>query len=206
MFFNLPNIISLTRVILAPLFIYLMLTNDVGYMILACFLFLVAAITDYIDGWYARKFGLITKWGQFFDPLADKILTTSAFIVFYIFDIMPLWMIIVIVFRDTITTILRIITWKRKKMINTSFSAKLKTSVQMIFIASILVLIFIKLTGVFDIFPETVDLIIYSKWVYYIMLFLTILTIWTLIDYFYSNKSLLNVIWSDFTKKKLANE
>lgn len=206
MFFNLPNIISLTRVILAPLFIYLMLTNDVGYMILACFLYLVAAITDYVDGWYARKFGLITKWGQFFDPLADKILTTSAFIVFYIFDIMPLWMIIVIVFRDAITTMLRIITWKRKKMINTSFSAKLKTSVQMIFIASILVLIFIKLTGVFDISPETVDLIIYSKWVYYIMLFLTILTIWTLIDYIYSNKSLLNVIWSDFTKKKLANE
>jgi len=206
MFFNLPNIISLTRVILAPLFIYLMLTNDVGYMILACFLYLVAAITDYVDGWYARKFGLITKWGQFFDPLADKILTTSAFIVFYIFDIMPLWMIIVIVFRDAITTMLRIITWKRKKMINTSFSAKLKTSVQMIFIASILVLIFIKLTGVFDISPETVDLIIYSKWGYYIMLFLTILTIWTLIDYIYSNKSLLNVIWSDFTKKKLANE
>ncbi len=206
MFFNLPNIISLTRVILAPLFIYLMLTNDVGYMILACFLYLVAAITDYIDGWYARKFGLITKWGQFFDPLADKILTTSAFIVFYIFDIMPLWMIIVIVFRDAITTMLRIITWKRKKMINTSFLAKLKTTVQMIFIASILVLIFIKLTGVFDIFPETVDLIIYSKWVYYFMLFLTILTIWTLIDYIYSNKSLLNVIWSDFTKKKLANE
>ena len=175
-------------------------------MILGCFLYLVAAITDYIDGWYARKFGLITKWGQFFDPLADKILTTSAFIVFYLFDIMPLWMLIIIVFRDALTTTIRIVTLKKKQMLETSYPAKFKTAVQMVFIAFILVMLFIKLTGVFDITEQTANAIIYSQWVYFLMLLLTLLTVWTLFDYIFKNKTVLSGIWSDFTKKKLANE
>ncbi len=206
MFFNLPNIISLVRVVISPLFIYLMLTQDSGYMILGCFLYLLAAITDYIDGWYARKFGMITKWGQFFDPLADKILTTSAFVVFVFFDIMPLWMLLVIVVRDGTVTLFRILANKHKKQLETSYPAKFKTAVQMVFIAFILVMIFIKLTGIFDITVKTADSIIYSQWVYFLMLLLTLLTIWTLIDYIFKNKLLLSVIWSDFTKKKLANE
>ena len=206
MFFNLPNIISMTRVIIAPLFIYLMLTDDPGYMILAFFVYLLAAISDYIDGWYARKFGMITKWGQFFDPLADKILTTSAFIVFYIFGIMPLWMVLVIVFRDIVTTLFRIAAISKKQILETSYPAKFKTSLQMVFIAFVLVLLFIKTTGVFDISSLAVDAIVFSKWVYFVMLLLTLLTVWTLIDYVFRNKSLLSKIWSDLTKKKLANE
>jgi CDP-diacylglycerol--glycerol-3-phosphate 3-phosphatidyltransferase len=183
-----------------------MLTQDSGYMILGCFLYLLAAITDYIDGWYARKFGMITKWGQFFDPLADKVLTTSAFVVFVIFGIMPLWMLLIIVGRDAIVTLFRIMANKRKMQLETSYPAKFKTAVQMVFIAFILVMIFIKLTGVFEISVQAANAIIYSKWIYYLMLLLTILTIWTLIDYIFKNKLLLSVIWSDFTKKKLANE
>jgi CDP-diacylglycerol--glycerol-3-phosphate 3-phosphatidyltransferase len=196
----------MTRVLIAPLFIVLMLTDDPGYIILGCFLYLLAAISDYIDGWYARKFGMITKWGQFFDPLADKILTTSAFIVFYIFDIIPLWMIAVIVLRDVVTTLFRIMAISKKSVLETSYPAKFKTSVQMVFIAFVLVFLFIKYTCVFDIMPETADKIIYSSWTYYTMLLLTLLTVWTLIDYIFRNKSLLSKIWSDFTKKKLANE
>ncbi len=196
----------MTRVVIAPFFIALMLTEDAGYIILGCFVYLLAAISDYIDGWYARKFGMITKWGQFFDPLADKILTTSAFIVFYIFNIIPLWMVAVIVLRDIVTTLFRIAAISKKSILETSYPAKFKTSLQMVFIAFVLVLIFIKYTGVFEILPATVDKIIYSSSMYYLMLLLTLLTVWTLIDYIFKNKSLLSKIWSDFTKKKLANE
>ena len=91
-------------------------------------------------------------------------------------------------------------------MLETSYPAKIKTAVQMVFIAFILVMLFIKLTGVFDITEQRANAIIYSQWVYFLMLLLTLLTVWTLFDYIFKNKTVLSGIWSDFTKKKLANE
>jgi len=206
MIFNLPNIISLSRVIIAPVFIWLMLSNDNGMIILGCFIYLLAAISDYIDGWYARTFGMMTKWGQFIDPLADKFLTGAALIVLVAYEIIPLWMTAVIIFRDFGTTVLRIAAFSSKENMSTSYPAKVKTALQMIFTGTILVLIFVKSTELFDISAEVIDGILYSDWVYFIMFLITILTIWTLFDYFFRNKSLLRQIWSRITKKKLANE
>lgn len=206
MFFNLPNIISFSRVVIAPLFILLMLSESSGYIVLGTFLFLLASISDYIDGWYARKYNLVTKWGKFFDPLADKILTTSAFIVFVYFEIMPLWMVLIIIVRDFGTTIIRILMFFFKKQMKTSILAKWKTAIQMIFISSVLCLIFVKYTEIFELNPLIVHRLIYSDITYYFAFLLTIFTLWTLLDYIFQNKSLFKSIWSSFTKKKLANE
>lgn len=206
MFFNLPNIISMSRVVVAPLFIMLMLSDSSGYIVLGTFLFLLASISDYIDGWYARKYDLVTKWGKFFDPLADKILTTSAFIVFVYFEIIPLWMVIIIILRDFGTTFIRILMFFFKKQMKTSVLAKWKTAIQMIYISLILCLIFVKNTEIFELNPLVIHRMIYSDFTYYFAFLLTIFTLWTLLDYIFQNKSTFRQIWSDFTKKKLANE
>ena len=102
-----PNQLSVLRILLTPLFLYLFLSENIVYKKLSLIVFFIAVSTDWIDGWHARKYGLISAFGIFIDPLADKILTSAAFAGFYILGIMPLWMVIVIVSRDIIITLLR---------------------------------------------------------------------------------------------------
>jgi CDP-diacylglycerol--glycerol-3-phosphate 3-phosphatidyltransferase len=79
---NLPNKLTVSRIILAPVFLALVLIEDIWAQALALLVFVVAALTDLYDGYLARKTGVVTGFGKFMDPLADKILTSSAFIAF----------------------------------------------------------------------------------------------------------------------------
>src|SRR6187455_1682946 len=81
---NFPNTLSLIRIILAPVFMVLFLSDSTWMIAASFFIFTIAALTDWYDGWYARRYGFKTRWGQFIDPLADKILTSAAFIAFYL--------------------------------------------------------------------------------------------------------------------------
>src|SRR6188472_3545632 len=119
-----PNQLSLLRIILAPVFLFLFLSEDPFSKKISLVVFFVAVLTDWYDGWHARKFGQVSKVGIFLDPLADKILTSCAFIGFYIIGIMPLWMVIVIVVRDITMTVLRSIQELKGKTMKTSFIAK----------------------------------------------------------------------------------
>jgi CDP-diacylglycerol--glycerol-3-phosphate 3-phosphatidyltransferase len=196
----------MSRVIIAPLFVMMMISGDDSYVILACFLYLLAAISDYIDGWYARKFNLETKWGKFFDPLADKVLTTACFIVFVFWDIMPVWMIVIFIFRDFVTSFMRIMGSVLDYDMATSNSAKIKTTVQMIFIGIILALIFVRSTGIFNLQAKEVNALIYSQFTVWLLFLLVLVSLYTLFEYLFFNKLLLSKIWCYFTKKKLANE
>ncbi len=96
---QLPNIITASRIVLTPLFIYLLMSGD-GVMVQASAgVFLVAAISDWYDGWYARKYNAMSSFGRFFDPLADKVLIGAAFFAFAFLDILSLWMVLAIVGR-----------------------------------------------------------------------------------------------------------
>jgi CDP-diacylglycerol--glycerol-3-phosphate 3-phosphatidyltransferase len=183
-----------------------MLNKDRDSIIMAYILFLVAALSDFIDGWYARKFNVETSLGRFFDPLADKILTTSAFLLFVYLDVIPTWMFLVIIIRDFTTTIMRVYGDYVKIHMKTPFQAKLKTAVQMIFVILILTLILIKSTGLFGFNPDKINNFLYSGFTYYFMLLLTIFTFWTLLEYIFQNKSLIIHFWSGITKKKFVNE
>ena len=79
---TLPNIITISRAVLAPIFMALLLVGGRVPTVLAVLVFIIAAITDYLDGWLARKYGQSSAWGTLIDPLADKVLTTAAFIAF----------------------------------------------------------------------------------------------------------------------------
>jgi len=165
---------------------------------IACVIYLVAAITDTLDGWAARRFGVVTRWGEFLDPLADKVLTLFAFVSFVAMGIMPLWMLIIFLVRDTISTTLRVIAIKQGSPVETSISAKVKTTIQMFFIGYVLSLIFLK--NNFEIFnPVTIDRVIYSKFTFYAVLLVTLMALYSVFGYIKKYKSLF--LAKNFIKK-----
>jgi CDP-diacylglycerol---glycerol-3-phosphate 3-phosphatidyltransferase len=138
MIFTIANILTISRLFLAPVFLVCMLVNEYWATVVGSGIFAVAAITDWFDGYLARKFKEETEQGIFLDPLADKVLTTSAFIVFWMWDVMQLWMVLVIVVRDFGITVVRSIGANTSKPLTTSLLAKTKTFVQMVYISCVL--------------------------------------------------------------------
>lgn len=193
---NFPNIISLLRLILSPIIFLFLIEETFLSVRIATAIYVIAALTDFIDGWLARKYHKETKIGKFLDPLADKFLTTSAFIAFVVMNIIPLWMVIVILVRDFGTTFLRLQAESQKKPLETSLSAKIKTTLQMFFIAYILCLLMLKYSNYFVDNQAAIDSILYSDFTYLTMLILTIITVWTLLEYIYQNKLLFKRIFA----------
>ncbi len=138
---NIPNILTIFRIIIVPLFIYLIFQNTLAEVIAGYGVFILASFTDYLDGYIARKYGVTSRFGAFLDPLSDKILTGSAFIAFVIMKIVyfPAWIAAVIILREVIVTIFRILAIKIGKEMKTEFAGKLKTAFQMFSINIILI-------------------------------------------------------------------
>lgn len=151
--------------------------------------FFIAVLTDWYDGWYARKYKSVTKTGIFLDPLADKVLTTTAFIFFFIKGIMPLWMLVIIAIRDITITLLRSYDEFKGVTLKTSFSGKLKTFFQMTYIFIILILFFILTFSGLSQYHGLINNFLYSSlWNYFLMLFITLLTFYTGVEYFLEKK------------------
>ena len=104
---NLPNILTLCRILVTPLFIILLFYDHPYAKSWALFIFVVAMLTDIFDGYYARKHNLVTDYGRFLDPLADKVMVLSALISFAVMDVIPYWMGSLKIFRDVFVTGLR---------------------------------------------------------------------------------------------------
>lgn len=177
---TLPNILSISRIVFSFLFLSFILSDILILKYIATILFIIGSITDYFDGYIARKYNLISNLGVFLDPLADKILVNAAFFAFYLMNLIPLWMLLIIIGRDLITTFLRT---NKNNSIKTSVGAKLKTTIQMIFIIStLLIIIWI---NSFPISPISAHLNAFLHSIYFdlIMFTIVLLTIWTLINY-----------------------
>lgn len=181
MILNLPNILSLSRLIIAPIFFFMFLSDDIALQQISIILFLIGSLTDYFDGYLARKYKVVSSLGKFLDPLADKFLTSAAFLAFYILHIIPFWMVLIILIRDFGTTFLRVY---QNSEFQTSYFAKIKTTLQLAFIAFIETLFFVS-----NFFEPTNALYInlrswiYSDFTYYSMLIITLITVWTLVEY-----------------------
>ncbi len=135
MTFTLANIVTISRLFLAPVFLVCILIDSPTAVTWSVVIYVVAALTDWLDGFLARRYGEVTSHGVFLDPLADKVLTTSAFIALVVHDIVPLWMVVVIIIRDFGVTAMRSIADDRGMMMQTSYAAKVKTFAQMVVIA-----------------------------------------------------------------------
>jgi len=133
---NLPTTLTLVRIFAVPLLVALLLTKD--HMIVAAFIFLVASLTDLLDGYLARKRGQITTLGVLLDPVADKLLISAAFISLVQLEIVPAWMVVIIIGREFAVSGLRSIASTQGFTISASELGKIKMVAQ---VASIALLI-----------------------------------------------------------------
>ena len=179
-----PNQLTVIRIILSPVFLFFALQGDYIYMRIAFVVYIIASLTDWYDGWYARKYKTVTKTGIFLDPFADKVLTTFAFIFFYIKGTMPLWMLIIIAARDLLITLLRSYDEYRGITLKTSYLSKVKTFLQMTYIFVILFLMTL-LTYISDINlkSEIAGFIYESQLNYFLLMLITLLTVYSGFDY-----------------------
>ena len=169
---NLPNKLTIFRVILVIPFVALMLN---GYDLWAVAVFIIASLTDLLDGKIARKYNLITDFGKFMDPLADKLLVRAAMICLVEMGRLPAWMVIVIISREFIISGFRLVASDNGVVIAASYWGKFKTTFQMLMI----MVLILNLGGVFDM----IGLVL--TWI------ALILTVVSLIDYLVKNKQVI---------------
>ncbi|EWH22484.1 MULTISPECIES: CDP-diacylglycerol--glycerol-3-phosphate 3-phosphatidyltransferase [Bacillus] len=148
--FNLPNKITLSRIALIPVFMVIMLVpfqwGSVSFgsesipvtHLIGALLFIFASVTDWVDGYYARKLNLVTNFGKFLDPLADKLLVSSALIILVHYHLAPAWMAIVIISREFAVTGLRLVLAGTGEVVAANMLGKVKTWAQIIAISALL--------------------------------------------------------------------
>jgi CDP-diacylglycerol--glycerol-3-phosphate 3-phosphatidyltransferase len=175
---NLPNILTSFRILLVPILVVVLLTKFDGKEFVGLGLFLLASLTDVIDGWVARRFHLVSKLGQLLDPAADKILVAAAYVSLVELDpaVTPSWMVVAILAREFAVGALRSFAASEAIVIPAGFSGKLKTATQ---IVSICLLIIYNKLGEFS------HLAPISLWA------ALLVTVYSGIDYFVSHRKLL---------------
>lgn len=136
---NLPNTLTITRILLTPLLVVILLTRVEGKEIYGAVIFLAAALTDYLDGYLARKRNQVTATGKLLDPIADKLLVSSAFIALVELDLAPAWMVVIIVGREFVVSGIRSIAATRGHVMPANWLGKIKTFLQVITIVVLIV-------------------------------------------------------------------
>ncbi|MBC8044933.1 MAG: CDP-diacylglycerol--glycerol-3-phosphate 3-phosphatidyltransferase [Rhizobacter sp.] len=185
---NLPNQLTVLRILLTPVFVLLTVSENPYHKLWGVIVFAVASLTDLYDGYHARKYGIVTRWGAFMDPLADKILISSAFFIYVANGYLELWMVLVVVARDVMVTLLRVYAELKHKPVVTSGSAKFKTLLQNVFAYILLVFFLLRESAFFGEATGNVALaVLTSEWTDRIMLALTLFTIYTGVAYLVEN-------------------
>lgn len=197
----LPNQLTILRIILTPIFFALFLSNNPTLIQISFFIYILAAISDWYDGWLARKFNYITQWGKFWDPLADKILTSTCFIAFVIVDILSFWMVFLVILRDLSVTVLRSLADTKGIAFKTTYYAKWKTMLQMIFLYYLLIGYVMKNTPYFqNNFNYYIELFMNKDFIYFVMLIITIITVHSGISYLKINFNLIRKFFDEKDK------
>ncbi len=187
---NIPNQITVSRIIMIPIFVVIMLV-DFGWKefallgvtlplehLIAATIFIIASITDFLDGYYARKYNLVTNMGKFLDPLADKLLVSAALILLVELGFAPAWVVIIIISREFAVTGLRLILADEGEVVAAKQLGKIKMWTQIVAISALLLH-----NIIFEMFS-----IPFATIMLYVSLFFTIWSGW---DYFYANRRVL---------------
>ena len=174
---NLPNKITVFRILMIPFFVASMLIKEIPYHeIIAGVIFIIAALSDLVDGKIARRFNLVTNFGKFMDPLADKLLVQSALLCFVANGLLPAWIAIVIMSREFIISGFRLVAADKGIVIAAGYLGKLKTVFQMVM--SVMLIFHFS----HPVWLATEQIFIWGS---------LILTIVSLVDYFIKNKDVL---------------
>ena len=175
---TLPNMLTIVRIVLVPVYMFLALRGTIGTDWAAFLAFLLASITDKLDGYLARKNNQITSFGKIMDPLADKLLVTAALLVFLQQGRIGVAPVTIIIAREFAVSSLRVVAMGEGKLMAAGWSGKLKTAAQMVVICVMLGLPLLGLP-----LPLMIEQIL--GWA------LALITLWSGIDYFWSNRSLI---------------
>ena len=195
---NLPNKLTLSRVIMVPFFVVfiLLVPQYLYFKWIALAIFIIASLTDLLDGKIARKYNLVTNFGKFMDPLADKLLVCSALIAMSSLGVIPAWITIVIIAREFIISGFRLIAAEKGVVIAASMWGKWKTTFQMVMLCVQMVVMDqyvsvngnIAANGLYVVTPFYQVLMMIGSITMYIALILTVVS---LIDYLLKNKYVL---------------
>jgi len=173
---NLPNKLTLLRVLLVPVFVVFLMCNITGYdKWIALAIFIIASLTDMLDGKIARKYNLITNFGKFMDPLADKLLVCSAFICFIELGKLPTWMVLIVIAREFIISGFRLVAADNGVVIAASIWGKYKTAISMVMIGFVI---------------ADINLLVFQIITQVLIWASLILTVVSLIDYVLKNKDI----------------
>ena len=174
---NLPNKLTLMRVLMVPPFVLFLLGGfGVTGDIIALVLFLAASFTDYLDGHIARKYNLVTNFGKFMDPLADKLLVGSAAICLTAIGRIPAWAVVILIGREFVISGFRLIAAERGIVIAAGWLGKIKTVIQMVMTVALLIHLDMPAWHMLEL------ILIWAA---------TIMTLWSLVDYIVKNRHVL---------------
>ncbi len=172
---QIPNLLSVSRIVLSPLVIFLYFYNSFITSILALIFLIILEITDALDGIAARKFNLVSDFGKVLDPFADTVFHITMFTIFLYEGSMPIWMFIISLYRDMFSMFIRILGGLRGFAVAAKFSGKLKTASRA---CAVIIIFFIKVLKFTSITFLPFDVIIY-----YSLLIVTLITIYSFFDY-----------------------
>ena len=175
-----PNQLTFLRILLTPVFLAFLFSADPVMRQLSLLVFIVAMLTDWYDGWVARRWGYVTRWGTFLDPLADKVVTSAALIAFVYLNLVPSWTVWLIVIRDIAITFLRSYSEFKGKAFDTTRMAKTKTFLQFAVIYYVLLIYIARDTEYFRVrFGSTLDKLLDPSLLYATMVVITAITLLT---------------------------
>ncbi len=181
---NTPNKLTLLRIIIAPVFMYFFLFDSFYMRLIGLVLFVIAALTDLADGYYARKYGIITGFGKFMDPLADKILVSCALVSFIALKYVSPLPVMLIIGREFAITGLRLLAAYRGVVIPPTWWAKVKTFLQLTVVGGVIG--YVSLITTLEHFNSpALQLFQFDHYFYFnLMLWAAaVITVWTGIDY-----------------------
>jgi len=189
---TLSNKLTISRILLTFVFMYFLFMPGVLSKTLALAVFIIASYTDYLDGFFAKTRNEITNFGKLMDPIADKVLTLSAFLAFVQMDLVPAWMVLVILTRELIITGLRLAALAKGEVIQAGRGGKHKTVSQVLSIFSILVFIVFKEAGMktFQFWNPQFEYW-YRQIIFFLMVITVMLTVISGSSYLFRNKKYL---------------
>ena len=193
---TLPHQLTLLRILLTPVFVVLLLSENPLFRQLSLPTFVIAALTDWYDGWIARRLGNTSRWGKFLDPLADKILSSAALLSYVWLGLIDAWMVWIVIVRDFVMTGLRILAEYKDRPIITTKSAQAKTFGQFVVIYYILILYVARtIPALEQEIGGTIEALMHPQVLFGMMLLVTLSTAGTGIAYVFDNRKVLRELY-----------
>ena len=189
---NLPNKLTISRIILTFIFMLFLFSRGIFMKLMALATFFAASLTDYYDGRIARKTGQVTDFGRFMDPIADKVLIIASFLAFVELNLVPAWMVVLIISRELLITGLRIFAATKGQLLQAERGGKHKTVSQIVAISTILTFLLLREMGMklFKLWSTSLEQS-FRQFIFILMIITVVLTLTSGISYLWRNRRFL---------------